>query len=461
MSVVTRFAPSPTGFLHIGGARTALFNFLFARHHGGTYLLRIEDTDRERSTDAAIAAIHEGLGWLDLAGDGEAIYQFSRMERHAEIAHTLLEKGLAYRCYLTADELQDMREEARKIGHPIRSPWRDKPTSAAPDAPFVVRLRMPETGATTIADAVQGDVTVQHQQLDDLIMLRSDGTPTYMLAVVVDDHDMGVSHVIRGDDHLNNAFRQQQIIAAMDWPQPIYAHIPLIHGSDGAKLSKRHGALSVMEYQGMGFLPEAVNNYLLRLGWSHGDDEVISRNEAISWFDLGGIGKSPARFDMDKLTAINSHYISAASDDHIIKMITNAPLTPEIETRLRLLAPALKERAQLVTDLPAMANFALSTEPPEIEEDAKSMLDENMLGKLKNFADAYYQNNTSIQKMNQDELKTWLNGWLEDKGMKMRDLGPGLRVALTGKKQAPDIILILETLGPEEVKNRIETVCNK
>ncbi len=461
MSVVTRFAPSPTGFLHIGGARTALFNYLFARHHGGKYLLRIEDTDRERSTDAAIAAIHDGLNWLDLAGDDAPIYQFSRMERHAQIAHALLDKGLAYRCYLTAEELAQMREEARKVGHPIRSPWRDKPASAAPDAPFVVRLRMPETGATTIADATQGNVTVQHQQLDDLIMLRSDGTPTYMLAVVVDDHDMGVSHIIRGDDHLNNAFRQQQIIAAMDWPQPIYAHIPLIHGSDGAKLSKRHGALSVMEYQSMGFLPEALNNYLLRLGWSHGDDEVISRTDAISWFDLGAIGKSPARFDMDKLTAINSHYIAAASDDTIINLITDAPLTPEMEMRLRLLAPAIKERAQKVTDLPEMAAFALSPAAPDITDDAKPILDDDMLGRLSAFAKAYTEQQDNAQQRDQDAIKAWLNGWLEDQGMKMRDLGPGLRVALTGKKQAPDIVLILAVLGPQEVANRIETVCNK
>ncbi|MEC8728337.1 MAG: glutamate--tRNA ligase, partial [Pseudomonadota bacterium] len=303
MSVITRFAPSPTGFLHIGGARTALFNYLFARHHGGTYLLRVEDTDRARSTDEAIAAIHDGLNWLDLAGDQDPVYQFSRMERHADIAHQLLEKGLAYRCYLTPEELSQMREEARKIGYPIRSPWREKTAAEAPDAPYVVRLKMPESGSTTIPDAVQGEVTVQHQQLDDLVMLRSDGTPTYMLAVVVDDHDMGVTHIIRGDDHLNNAFRQQKIIAAMDWPQPVYAHIPLIHGADSAKLSKRHGALSVTAYRDMGFLPEAVNNCLLRLGWSHGDDEMISRDQAIEWFDLGGIGKSPARFDSDKLTA--------------------------------------------------------------------------------------------------------------------------------------------------------------
>ena len=291
MSVVTRFAPSPTGFLHIGGARTALFNFLYARHHGGRYLLRIEDTDHERSTPEAVTAIHEGLAWLGLEGDGEAVSQSARAERHVEVAEELLAAGHAYRCYLTPDELATLREEARASGKRIISPWRDAVPGSTPDRPFTVRLRMPLDGATTIADAVQGDVTVSHDTLDDLVMLRGDGTPTYMLAVVVDDHDMGVSHVIRGDDHLNNAFRQQKIIEAMGWPVPQYAHIPLIHGADGAKLSKRHGALSATAYRDMGFLPEAMCNYLLRLGWSHGGDEIISREQAIDWFDLSGIGK--------------------------------------------------------------------------------------------------------------------------------------------------------------------------
>ncbi len=454
MSVITRFAPSPTGYLHIGGARTALFNYLFARHHGGTYLLRVEDTDRARSTDDAIAAIHDGLNWLDLAGDKAPVYQFSRMERHAEVAHHLLEQGLAYRCYLSPDELTQMREEARKIGHPIRSPWRNKTAADAPDAPYVVRLKMPESGATTIPDAVQGDVTVQHQQLDDLVMLRSDGTPTYMLAVVVDDHDMGVTHIIRGDDHLNNAFRQQKMIEAMGWPQPVYAHIPLIHGADGAKLSKRHGALSVTAYRDMGFLPQAVNNYLMRLGWSHGDDEMISRDQAIDWFDLDGVGKSPARFDTDKLTALNSQYLAQMPDDDLIQLITSEPLSDEIKHRLRLLAPAIKERANLITDLPAMAGFAMINTPPPIEDDAIPLLNADMLERLQRLANDYPDGLADIE-----AVKTWFAEWLAIQELKMRDIGPGLRVALTGTRQAPDIGLLLTVLGQEQIVLRLNTVC--
>ena len=455
MSVVTRFAPSPTGFLHIGGARTALFNYLFARHHGGTYLIRIEDTDRARSTDEAIAAIHDGLNWLDLAGDKDPVYQFSRLERHVEIAHALLEKGLAYRCYLSADELSEMRQQARALGHPIRSPWRDKTAAEAPDAPYVVRLKMPVDGATTIPDAVQGDVTVQHLQLDDLVMLRSDGTPTYMLAVVVDDHDMGITHIIRGDDHLNNAFRQQKIIEAMGWQQPQYAHIPLIHGADGAKLSKRHGALSVTAYREMGFLPEAVNNYLLRLGWSHGDDEMIAREQAVTWFDLDSVGKSPARFDTTKLTALNSQYLTNMADADFIKLISEDPLSDDVKKRLYLLAPALKERAQLVTDLPKMAHFALISTPPAIDSDARPLLDSDMLARLHKLAEAYPAGLEDT-----DAVKAWFSDWLTQHEIKMRDIGPGLRVALTGTRQAPDIALLLATLGQEQVVLRLNNVCN-
>ena len=458
MDVITRFAPSPTGFLHIGGARTALFNFLFARHHGGKYLLRVEDTDRERSTKTAIEAIHEGLGWLNLAGDGEATYQSTRQQRHTEIAETLLAQGHAYRCYLTPDELAEMRVEARKIGHPIRSPWRDKSArQKSPDAPYAVRLKMPLDGTTTIADAVQGDVTINHQQLDDLVMLRSDGTPTYMLAVVVDDYDMGVSHIIRGDDHLNNAFRQQKIIEALNWAQPIYAHIPLIHGSDGAKLSKRHGALGVMEYEAMGFLPETVNNYLLRLGWSHGDDEIISREQAVKWFDLGGIGKSPARFDMEKLTALNSHYLKAMDDAAVMALLGDA-LTPTIKTRLKLLVPAIKTRAKSTKDLCEMAEFALSDVPPniDIDADAKTLLDAPYFERIARFAQ-----DLPADMGDSEATKIWFEGWLAAHNWKMRDVAPGLRVALTGKKQAPDIILILTVLGSDEVKNRIRAICNQ
>ncbi|MEH3101150.1 glutamate--tRNA ligase, partial [Sphingomonas adhaesiva] len=321
--VVTRFAPSPTGFLHIGGARTALFNLLFARHHGGTFLLRIEDTDRARSTQPAIDAILEGMRWLGLDWDGEEVYQFARAERHAEVARAMVEGGYAYRCYLTNEELAAMREEAQAAKKPlrIRSPWRER-TDWPADKPYVVRLRAPGEGATTIHDRVQGEVTVQNAELDDLVLLRSDGTPTYMLAVVVDDHDMGVTHVIRGDDHLNNAFRQLPIYRANGWPEPVYAHIPLIHGPDGAKLSKRHGAVGIEAYRDeMGILPEALGNYLLRLGWGHGDDEIIAREEAIRWFELDSVGKSPSRFDIKKLENLNGHYIRASDDARLADLV--------------------------------------------------------------------------------------------------------------------------------------------
>ena len=303
--IVTRFAPSPTGFLHIGGARTALFNWLFARHHGGKFLLRIEDTDRARSTDAAIDAIIDGLQWLELDWDGDVVFQFSRAARHAEVANLLLESGHAYRCYATSAELEAMREAQRAARLPMRydGRWRDRDHSEAPEGtPFVIRLKAPREGSVTIEDRVQGPVTVNNEELDDFVLLRSDGTPTYMLSVVVDDYDMGITHVIRGDDHLNNAFRQLALIRAMEWREPIYAHVPLIHGPDGAKLSKRHGAMGVDAYRDeLGYLPEAINNYLMRLGWGHGDDEIFSREQAIAWFELNGVGRSPSRFDFKKL----------------------------------------------------------------------------------------------------------------------------------------------------------------
>ena len=333
MTVVTRFAPSPTGYLHIGGARTALFNWLFARHHGGKYLLRIEDTDRARSTEPAIAAILDGLSWLGLPWDGEVTYQFARAARHAEVAGQMLAAGNAYHCYASPQELDEMRAAQKAAGKPMRydGRWRDRDAKDAPAGiKPVVRLKAPQTGQTVINDAVQGEVTVENAQLDDMILLRADGTPTYMLAVVVDDHDMAVTHVIRGDDHLNNAFRQLQIIRAMGWPEPVYAHIPLIHGPDGAKLSKRHGALGVDAYRDMGFLPAPLRNYLLRLGWGHGDDEIISTEQAIEWFDLAGVGRSASRFDLAKLTNLNAHYLretpdaklvlSARADSHIAEM---------------------------------------------------------------------------------------------------------------------------------------------
>lgn len=455
MSVVTRFAPSPTGFLHIGGARTALFNYLFARHHGGKYLLRIEDTDHERSTEEAVAAIHEGLSWLGLEGDGDAISQSARADRHVEVAQALLDADHAYRCYLTPEELSQMREEMRATGKKIASPWRDADPASAPDRPFTVRLRMPLSGSTTIHDAVQGEVTVQHDALDDLVMLRGDGTPTYMLAVVVDDHDMGVTHVIRGDDHLNNAFRQQKIIEAMGWSVPVYAHIPLIHGADGAKLSKRHGALSATAYRDMGFLPDAVCNYLLRLGWSHGDDEIISRDEAISWFGLEAIGKAPARFDVEKLTALNSHYIRALPVDELVQlMLDGKDVDAHIIQRLELLAPAFAERAQSLSDLAAAAVFATHDHAPDISDDAMALLDDSARERLAALADALPDSFASPE-----DFKAWLGEWLNEKGLKMRDIGPILRVALTGVKQSPDIILISFALGVEQMRQRLSTIC--
>lgn len=455
MSITTRFAPSPTGFLHIGGARTALFNFLFARHYGGQYLLRIEDTDKERSTDEAVAAIFEGLEWLGLEGDGEAVRQAVRAERHAEVAKNLLDKGHAYRCYLTPEELTAMREEARASGKKIVSPWRDKAAADAPDLPYVVRLKMPLEGETTISDGVQGDVTVKHETLDDLVMLRSDGSPTYMLAVVVDDHDMGITHVIRGDDHLNNAFRQLKIIQAMEWDIPTYAHIPLIHGADGAKLSKRHGALSAIAYREMGYLPEAMNNYLLRLGWSHGDEEIISRENAIAWFDLGGIGKSPARFDTEKLTATNAHYIRSKSPEELTALILNGADAPDhVLERLHQLAPLFADRAQHLGDLPQMARFAISDDTPEVEEAAQSLLDDEAKARLLSFAEDLPEND-----MDPEAFKAWLGEWLNSKGLKMRDIGPCLRAAVTGMKQTPDIVTICAVLGQKILVKRIQENC--
>ena len=354
MNVVTRFAPSPTGYLHIGGARTALFNWLFARHHGGKYLLRIEDTDKVRSTDAAIAAIHEGLEWLGLAGDEPAISQSSKNARHTEVAHQLIAAGAAYKCYLTDAELEGIRTKSKDTGDAVRSPWRDRVSNdVAADASFVVRMKMPTDGSTTISDVVQGDVTVQNRILDDMVILRSDGSPTYMLAVVVDDHDMGVTHVIRGDDHLNNAFRQYMVYKGMGWDVPIFAHIPLIHGSDGAKLSKRHGALGVDAYREMGFLPDAIFSYLLRLGWGHGDKDFFSRDEAIALFGLDHVGKSPARFDIEKLNDVNAHFLRLMDADAIYELLEPIimPTSPNAKSRIIALLPLLKERAKTHLDI--------------------------------------------------------------------------------------------------------------
>src|SRR5271167_1550527 len=380
MTVTVRFAPSPTGFLHIGGARTALFNWLFARHHGGAFRLRIEDTDRARSTPEAMSAIVEGLDWLGLSWDDEIVYQSARAAGHAEIARELLAAGRAYYCYCTPAELDAMRERARAEKRSVRydGTWRDRdPAEAPPGVAPAIRLKAPQHGATTIRDRVQGEVTVVNAELDDLIILRGDGTPTYNLSVVVDDHDMGITHVIRGDDHLNNAFRQTQIYKALEWPVPEFAHVPLIHGPDGAKLSKRHGALGVDAYRDMGYLPEALRNYLLRLGWGHGDDETISTAQAIEWFDLDAIGRAPARFDFAKLDNLNGHYIRNTNDDRLAALTAERlettlghPLDDPRRDRLRRAMSELKLRPKTLVELAANARFLVAERP--IAPDAKA-----------------------------------------------------------------------------------------
>ena len=441
-AVVTRFAPSPTGFLHIGGARTALFNWLFARHHGGKFLLRIEDTDRARSTDAAIDAILDGMRWLDLDWDGDVVYQFARADRHAAVAHELLAKGAAYRCYLTQDELAAMRAEAQEKRQPfrVRSPWRDRDDGDAL-APHVIRL----------ADRVQGDVTVQNAELDDFILLRSDGTPTYMLSVVVDDNDMGVTHVIRGDDHLNNAFRQLALIRAMDWRQPVYAHVPLIHGADGAKLSKRHGALGVDAYRDeLGYLPEAVNNYLLRLGWGHGDAEIISRAEAVQWFDLANVGRSPSRFDFKKLENLNGHYIREADNDRLATLVA-----PRVETLVAraltdgerdLLARAmevLKPRAKRLDEIADGAVFLFQPDPLPIDDKAAEALKAAPDGLLA----AVTERLRALDGWAAEEVEAAVRATSEAAEIGLGKIAQPLRAALTGRTVSPGIFDVLTLLG--------------
>src|SRR5512141_3235081 len=387
--VVTRFAPSPTGFLHIGGGRTALFNWLYARRHGGKMLLRIEDTDRERSTAAAIAAIIDGLTWLGLAWDGEIVFQYSRAARHRQIVEQLLAAGKAYRCYASPEELTAMREAARREGRSklYDGRWRDRdPAEAPPGVKPVIRLNAPQSGETVIEDQVQGRVTWQNSDLDDLVLLRSDGTPTYMLAVVVDDHDMNITHIIRGDDHLTNAARQKHIYEALGWTVPIFAHIPLIHGPDGSKLSKRHGALGVDASRAMGYLPAAMRNYLVRLGWAHGDQEIFSTEEMIAAFDLAAIGRSPARFDFAKLESLNGHYMRSTSDADLLIALEGllphiaggqeltSKLTPVLREKILAAMPALKERAKTLVELFDTARFLWTDRPLELNEQAKAML---------------------------------------------------------------------------------------
>ena len=460
MTVTVRFAPSPTGFLHIGGARTALFNWLFARHHRGIFRLRIEDTDRKRSTPEAVSAIIDGLEWLGLEWDGEIVHQFARAERHAEVARQLLKAGRAYHCYCTPAELEAMREKARAEKRSVRydGTWRDRdPGTAPPGAAPAIRLRAPQQGTTTIRDRVQGDVTIANAELDDLIILRADGTPTYNLSVVVDDHDMAITHVIRGDDHLNNAFRQTQIYRALDWPVPEFAHVPLIHGPDGAKLSKRHGALGVDAYREMGYLPEALRNYLLRLGWSHGDDEIISTEEAIRWFDLDAIGRAPARFDFAKLGNLSGHYIRNADDDRLTALASQElektlgrPLDDTDLDRLRRAMPELKLRPKTLVELAANARFLVVRRPIEPDAKAARLLSpeaRRLLGEIGPMLGHGEWHAVALEER--------VRAFADEDDLPLGAIAQPLRAALTGSSASPGIFFVMEVLGRDESLGRI------
>ena len=457
--VVTRFAPSPTGFLHIGNARTGLFSWLYARHHGGRALLRIEDTDAARSTQEAIDVILDGLKWLGLDWDGHEYYQSQFQARHAEVANEMVARGHAYRCYMSAEQLSAGREKAQAERRPYRveSPWRDG--APAGDGAFVVRLKAPREGETVIDDLVQGRVTVQNAELDDMVLLRSDGTPTYMLAVVVDDHDMGVTHVIRGDDHLNNAFRQLAIVKAMGWPEPVYAHVPLIHGFDGAKLSKRHGALGVDAYRDeLGILPEALFNYLLRLGWGHGDDEVISKDQAVQWFDLAQVGKSPSRFDIKKLENLNGHYIREADDGRLAgliasrigKLIGRDLATAEIELLVRAMAE-LKPRAKNLNELAENSTFLFQARPLDFDEKATQLL----AGEAPRLLTRAWASLNALDEWSALATEAAVRSTAESAGVKLGQVAQPLRAALTGRATSPGIFDVLVLLGREESLARI------
>jgi glutamyl-tRNA synthetase len=465
-TVVTRFAPSPTGFLHIGGARTALFNWLYARGRGGKMLLRIEDTDRERSTTAAIDAILDGVKWLGLDWDGEAIHQFARVARHREVAEQLLATGKAYRCYTTPQELEALREAARREGRMMRydGRWRDRDAAEAPaGVKPVIRLKAPTEGATVIDDQVQGRVVWQNKELDDLVLLRSDGTPTYMLAVVVDDHDSDITHIIRGDDHLTNGARQKQIYEALGWRVPVMAHIPLIHGPDGSKLSKRHGALGIDAYRAMGYLPVALRNYLVRLGWSHGDQEIFSTEEMIAAFDLPQIGRSPARFDFARLESLNGHYMRQTGDaalvDEIERVLPHIAggaelarrMTPELRARLVAAMPGLKDRAKTLVELVESARYISAERPIPIDDKAPALLTAEtraMLGDLARTLDA-------VEPWTVEALETAVRGFADRAGVKLASVAQPLRAALTGRTTSPGIFDVLAVLGRVESVGRL------
>lgn len=458
--IVTRFAPSPTGMLHIGGARTALFNWLFARHHKGEFLLRIEDTDRERSTPEAKDAILNGLKWLELDWDG-LVFQSENIKRHQQVAHELLDKGLAYRCYCTPEELAAMRETAKAEGRPVGydGMWRDRDPSEAPDGiDPVIRIKTPMDGETLIRDHVQGDVRISNSQIDDFIILRSDGTPTFMLSVVVDDHDMGITHIIRGDDHLTNTARQIHLFEACRWPLPEFAHQSLIHGQDGAKLSKRHGALSVEAYRDMGFLPEGLRNYLLRLGWSHGDDEIIPTDQAIEWFNLEAIGKAPARFDMEKLNFVNSHYLSEADDQHLLDLIApilsdtyGISLDAAASERLLRAMPEFKLRAKTTIELAENTVFLVLKRPLILSDKAEKQLDAEARSMLSDL----HQSLDSASDWTSEVLETIVRDFADTKGLKFGKVAQPLRAALTGGASSPGIFDVLIILGRDESLGRL------
>ncbi|HEY9080717.1 glutamate--tRNA ligase [Magnetovibrio sp.] len=462
MTVVTRFAPSPTGFLHIGGARTALFNYLYAKHMGGKFLLRIEDTDRQRSTQEAVDAISAGLKWLGLDWDGEAVSQFSRAARHAEVAQELLDKGKAYKCYCTPEELTEMREAAKAAGQPMRynGLWRDRDPSEAPaGVDPVVRIKAEHSGETVIEDLIQGKVTVSNAEIDDFVILRGDGTPTYMLAVVVDDHDMGVTHVVRGDDHLTNTFRQMQIYDAMGWERPIFAHMPLLHGADGKKLSKRHGALGVEAYRDMGLLPEAVNNYLLRLGWGHGDAEIISREQAIEWFDVVDVGKAPARFDADKLASLNAHYMREAENNRLFELIwpgvvqlLDGKVAENAAERILTGMTDLKARAKNTIELTESASFYARTHPIPLNDKAIALLNDEGREVLQRMRDIL----AAFDDWHSGPLQDQAKAYAEGAELKLGKVAQPLRAALTGSNVSPGVFEVMEILGKDETLGRID-----
>lgn len=464
MTVVTRFAPSPTGYLHIGGARTALFNWLYAKHLNGKFLLRIEDTDRERSTDEAIKAIIDSMKWLGLTWDDEIVFQFSKAQRHAEIAHQLVAEGKAYYCFCTPEELEIMREKARQEKRQPRydGRWRDRDLrEAPPGVKPVIRLKVPYEGESAILDMVQGQVRVQHDQLDDMVLLRADGTPTYMLAVVVDDYDMKITHVIRGDDHLTNTFRQLQIYHAMGWKPPIFAHIPMIHGDDGAKLSKRHGALGIGSYQEMGFLPEAMCNYLLRLGWGYGNEEIISQEQAIKWFDIENVGKSPARFDSAKLKSVNAHYLNQSNNQALTSLISpfleqkiGAPLHFSEKERLEAGMPGLKQRAQTLIELADNALFYVHKRPLSLDDKAHQVLDTKNKDLLREFLPFL----VNAKEWSHDSLQEMCRIFAENGGIKLGQIAQPLRAAITGRSISPSIFEVMDVLGKDECLGRLQDV---